>query len=138
MPARSGNASVEATTLGVLGSMLVEEGRTDEALPLLAQAYRRHRDNGDDLEVATDFVRIAEALASLGRFTEAVEFIGLSAPFPEELGMSPPAWVERMAERALVPAREQLGPAEFDEAQERGRRLDPDVAVAAATRKPTG
>lgn len=68
----------------------------------------------------------------MGRAEEAVELASLSAALREELGATIP-WVERGAEKTLVDAKQQLDPATFQEAWERGRRLTPDAAVALAT-----
>ena len=66
-----GNRAVEATTLGVLGTILVESGRPGEAFPFLEQAYRLHRDLGDAVEVSVDVFRFAAALEGIGRPEEA-------------------------------------------------------------------
>jgi predicted ATPase/class 3 adenylate cyclase len=130
-----GNRAVEATTLGVLGTILVESGRPGEALPILEQAYGLHRDLGEAVEVSVDVWRFAAALAGMGRPGEAVELASLSAALREELGAR--TWVERKTEETLATAREQLDPAAFDAAWERGKRLTPDDAVAIALRRPS-
>jgi predicted ATPase/class 3 adenylate cyclase len=127
-----GNRAVEATTLGVLGTILVESGRPSEAFPFLEQAYRLHRDLGEAIEVSVDVWRFAAALAGMGRPGEAVELASLSAALREELGAR--TWVERKMEETLTTAREQLDPAAFEAAWERGKRLTPDAAVATALR----
>jgi predicted ATPase/class 3 adenylate cyclase len=127
-----GNRAVEATTLGVLGTILVESGRPSEAFPVLEQAYRLHRDLGEAVEVSVDVWRFAAALVGMGRPGEAVELASLSAALREELGAR--TWVERKTEETLAMAREQLDPAEFERAWERGKRLTPDAAVAKARR----
>jgi len=123
------NPGVEATTLAVLGTILIDEGRPEEAFPLLESAYGLHRDLGESLEVATDLSRLAAALAATGETEQAVELSSLSDALREELGARVP-WVERMAEETLASVREQLDPAAFDHAWDRGRRLTLDNAVA--------
>jgi predicted ATPase/class 3 adenylate cyclase len=130
-----GNRAVEATTLGVLGTILVESGRPGEALPILEKAYGLHRDLGEAVEVSVDVWRFAAALAGMGRPEEAVELASLSAALREELGAR--TWVERKTEETLATAREQLDPAEFEAAWERGKRFTPDDAVAIALRRPS-
>ena len=125
-----GNRAVEATTLGVLGTILVESGQPSEAFPFLEQAYRLHRDLDEAIEVSIDAWRLAAALAGIGRAEEAVELASLSASLREELGAR--TWVERKTEETLATAREQLDTATFDAAWERGSRLTPDAAVATA------
>jgi hypothetical protein len=83
--------------------------------------------------VATDLSRLAAALAATGETEQAVELSSLSDALREELGARVP-WVERMAEETLASVREQLDPAAFDHAWERGRRLTLDNAVAMAFR----
>ncbi|HUF59824.1 MAG TPA: tetratricopeptide repeat protein [Actinomycetota bacterium] len=125
-----GNRVLEATTLGVLGTILVEDGRADDAFPFLEQAYRLHRDLGEALEVSVDVWRFAEALASLGRWESMVELASLSTALREEHGER--TWVERKKEETLAAARRQLDPSAFDRAWERGERLTPDDAVGKA------
>jgi predicted ATPase len=127
-----GNQAVEATTLGVLGSILIDGGRAGEAFPYLEQAYQLHRELGESIEVSIDLWRFAEALTAVGRAEEAIELVSLSVALREELGARAP-WVERGAEKTLVDLKEQLDPAAFQEAWERGRRLAPNTAVAMAT-----
>ena len=127
-----GNPGIQATTLTVLGTILIEEGRAEDAFPLLEEGYRVHLDLGESLEVATDLSRFAAALAAMGEAEQAVELSSLSDALREELGARVP-WVERLAEQTITDVRGQLDPARFEEAWERGRRLTPDDAVAMAT-----
>ena len=126
----AGNRVLEATTLGVLGTILVEDGRAEEAFPFLEQAYRLHRDLGEALEVSVDVWRFAEALASLGRWENSVELVSLSTALREEHGER--TWVERKKEATLTAARHQLDREAFERAWDRGERLTPDGAVAKA------
>jgi hypothetical protein len=127
----SGNPGIEATTLAVLGTILVDEGRPEDAFPPLEAAYRLHRDLGESLEVATDLARLAATLAGIGATEHAVELSSLSDALREELGARVP-WVERIAETALASLREQVDPSVFEQAWDRGSRLTPDEAVARA------
>jgi tetratricopeptide (TPR) repeat protein len=125
-----GNRVLEATTLGVLGTILVEDGRAEDALPLLEQGYRLHRDLGEALEVSVDVWRFAEALASLGVWESTVELASLSTALREEHGER--TWVERKTEEVLAVARQQLDPSDFERAWQRGERLTPEGAVGIA------
>jgi hypothetical protein len=116
-----------------LGTIAVDEGRPEDAFPLLEAGYRIHRDLGESLEVATDLSRFAAALASVGEGEKAVELSSLSDALREELGARVP-WVERLAEQARGEAQAQLDPRAFERAWERGKRLTPDAAVAKARR----
>jgi non-specific serine/threonine protein kinase len=111
--------------------ILIDEGRPNDAFPLLEAAYRLHRDLGESLEVATDLGRFAAGLAAMGEAERALEVSSLSDSLREELGARVP-WVERIAEHTLARVREELDPAAFDLAWERGKRLTPDDAVAKA------
>jgi predicted ATPase/class 3 adenylate cyclase len=126
-----GNAGVEATTLGVLGGILLDEGRAEEAFPYIEQGYRMHAEIGDAQEVAVDILRFAKALAGVGRVEEAAELASLAEALRTELGMHQP-WIIREAEQTVANIKQQVDPAVFQEAWERGKRLTPDAAVAMA------
>lgn len=86
---------------------------------------------------AYDFVGISAALGSDATRTTQCGTCGreiaveIQGGDPGELGVRTP-WVERGAERTLMGLKEQLDPAPFQEAWERGRRLTPEAAVAMA------
>jgi tetratricopeptide (TPR) repeat protein len=126
-----GNRALEGTTLGVLGTILVAEGRAQESFAFLEQAYRLHGEVGQPVEASVDVWRFAEALAAVDRAEEAVELSSLSAALREEIGTGVP-WVDRKMGELLDDLRERLDPAAFDRAWDRGKRLSPDVAVAMA------
>jgi predicted ATPase/class 3 adenylate cyclase len=126
---QAGNEAMEATTLGVLGSILIDDGRPTEAFPYLDQAYRLHRDLGDPVEVPIDVLRFAEALAGIGREEEAAELVSLSKALREELGVTSP-WVEKRTKETIAFLRQRLDRATFEEAWERGKRLTLDAAQA--------
>jgi predicted ATPase/class 3 adenylate cyclase len=126
-----GNRALEGTTLGVLGTILVADGRAQESFAFLEQAYRLHGEVGQPVEASVDVWRLAEALAAVDRPEEAVGLASLSAALREEIGTGVP-WVDRKMGVLLDDLRERLGPAAFDRAWERGKRLAPDDAVAIA------
>jgi predicted ATPase/class 3 adenylate cyclase len=126
-----GNEAVEAVTLGVLGSILLEGGHAEEALPYLEQAYRRHVELGEPVEVATDLWRFAKAMERLDRVEVATELLSLSETLREEQGIRVP-WVEREAAVVLQAVRQRLDSDTFEQVWERGKRLTPDAAVADA------
>jgi len=126
-----GNRAIEGTTLGVLGTILVAEGRALEAFSFIEQAYRLHGETAQSIEASVDLWRFAEALAAVDRAEEAVELASLSAALREELGASIP-WVDRKMGEVLDDLRGRLDPAAFERAWERGKRLTPDTAVARA------
>ena len=126
-----GNRDVEAATLAVLGSILIDDGHPADSFPYLKQAYRLHRELGWPFDVATDVLWFAGALAEIGRAEDAAELLSLGAALHEEVGTRLP-WIERETEKTLLIVREQLEPAAFEAAWERGKRLTPDAAVAKA------
>jgi predicted ATPase/class 3 adenylate cyclase len=123
-----GNRGVEATTLGVLGGILLDQGRAHEAFPYLEQAYRMDAESGATLDVAVDLWRFAKALGGVGRAEEAAQLAALSDALREELGSRVP-WVEREADRTIADVKAQLGPDVFGAAWERGKRLSIERAV---------
>ena len=126
-----GNTGVEATTLGVLGGILLDEGRTHEAFPYIEQAYRMDADSGATLDVAVDLWRFAKALGDVGRSEEATQLASLSDALREELGSRVP-WIEREADKTIARVKAQLDPDTFREAWERGKRLPIERAVEMA------
>ena len=126
-----GNRSIEGTTLGILGAILVAEGRAPEAFAFLEQAHRLHLEVDQPIEASIDLWRFAEALAAVDRAEDAVGLASLSAALREELGASIP-WVERKMNAVLDDLRTRLDPAAFERAWEQGKRLTPDAAVAMA------
>jgi predicted ATPase len=126
-----GNRALEGSTLSVLGTILVSEGRAGEGFPLIERAYRLHREVDQPMEASVDLWRLAEALAAIDRAGEAVELASLSAALREEIGAGIP-WVDRKMTEVLDDLRERLDPAAFERAWERGKRMTPDAAVAMA------
>jgi len=126
-----GNRAIEGTTLGVLGTILVAEGRALEAFSFIEQAYRLHEETGQSVQASVDLWRLAEALAAVDRPEEAVGLASLSEVLREELGASVP-WVNRKMGEMLDDLRGRLDPAAFEQAWEGGKRLSPDTAVATA------
>jgi hypothetical protein len=126
-----GNRALEGSTLGMLGTVLVAEGRAHEGFPYIEQAYRLHREVDQPVEASIDLWRFAEALAAVDRAEEAVELASLSAALREEIGTGVP-WVDRKMTAVLGDLRERLDLAAFERAWEQGKRITPDAAVAMA------
>jgi predicted ATPase/class 3 adenylate cyclase len=127
-----GDEDVEALALGVLGTMYVTyEGRVQDALPMLKEAYRIHRDLGDRVAIMTDLCRFAGALAAVGRAEAAVRLLSSSEALREEIGASVP-WITRMNEETLTTIRTQLDEAAFAAAWDQGQAVTADEAVALA------
>jgi predicted ATPase/class 3 adenylate cyclase len=126
------DGEVEALTLAVLATMYVlYEGRVKDALPMLGEAYRIHRDLGERLAIMGDLYRFAGALAVAGKAGKAARLLSSAEVLREEFGSDVP-WIREMNEGTLATVRAQLDEAAFSEASEQGRKLTPDEAVALA------
>jgi len=128
----SGNRLMEARSLGSLGAVLGDEGRLDESLPLLAEAYRLDRELGDPGEIVLDLYRLACALAAAARPEPAARLLSRGDALQDEVATALPGWGVAMRERALALVREQLHEDALAEAQEQGRALTADEAVELA------
>ncbi len=126
------DGQVEALTLAVLATMYVlYEGRVKDALPMLGEAYRIHRDLGERLAIMTDLYRFAGALAAAGKAGKAARLLSSAEALREEFGSDVP-WIRKMNEGTLATIRARLDEAAFDEAWKQGRILTADEAVALA------
>jgi predicted ATPase/class 3 adenylate cyclase len=126
---------IEATALGVLAQYALNEGQVDEAVPMLKEAHRIHRDRRDLPDRYWDAVvicRFARALALEGRAETAARLLSCSEAQFEEIGVSAEAWLAEINERTLTMIRTRLDEAALAEAREQGRRLTADDAVSLA------
>ena len=122
---------IAGRSLVALAGYALDEGRPQEALPMLKEAYRLHRDLGDLGGIPMIVCNFAGLLASAGRADGATRVLSSSETLLEEMGSSP-EWLRRMKEEMLATIRAQLDEAAFDEAWEQGRALTADEAVALA------
>jgi predicted ATPase len=127
---------MEARALATLAQFATDEGRPQDALAMLKDAYHLDREFGDPLEIDTDLICFARALAFSGREGTAVQLLSRSETMREELGITHPAWVNAMKDEAMSRARAQLDEAEFAVAWEQGRTVTVDEAVALALNSP--
>ncbi len=131
----SGDEFIEARSLGVLAQYALDEGRVDEAVPMLKEAHRIHRDRRDHPDRYWNAVivcRFARALALEGRAAPAALLLSCFEALLEELGVSAEGWLAKNTELTLSTIRGQFDEAAFAEAWERGRTLSVDEAVALA------
>ncbi|MDP9251535.1 MAG: hypothetical protein M3O80_00895, partial [Chloroflexota bacterium] len=130
----AGNRRVEALSLGALAMLAVDEGRLQDGLVGLQQAYRIDRADGYRLEIAHDLYRFARTLASAGQWRAAAQLFSKGEALREETGDSLGSWsvIEAKLEDTLTASRAHLGEAAFAEAWEEGRALSLDDAVALA------
>ena len=127
-----GDEHIEASTLGALAMIAVDEGRVDDAISMLKESHRIRRDLRDPIGIARDLCRVARVLASVERAGAAARLLSSSKALHEELGASLRPWLAQMNEETLRTVRVQLDEAAFAEAWEEGRKLTPDQAVALA------
>lgn len=127
-----GNEHIEASTLGALAMIAVDQGRVDDALSMLKESHRIHRDFGDPIGIARDLCRVARVLAAVGRAETAARLLSGSMALHEELGASLRPWLAQMNAETLTAVREHLDETAFAGAWEEGRALTADKAVALA------
>ena len=133
--ARAGaHGYVEALSLGALAdNFVVEEGRLDDAVLMLTEAYRINRELGTpQLQAAMDLSRLARSLALAGRSVAAVRILASAEAVYEEMGANPRRpFVEKNEQtRGLV--KPKLDELTFAQAWEQGRAMSPEHAVALA------
>ena len=130
----AGYRRIEALSLGALAMLAVDEGRLQDGLASLKEAYRIDRAYGYRLEVALDLCLFARTLARSGTWRVAARLVSKSEALREETGHSLGSWavMEAKLEETLAAVRVHLDEAAFAEAWEQGRALSLDDAVALA------
>ena len=132
----TGDEFVEARSLGVLGSYLLDEGRVDDAVPFLEEGYRLHRARADLLPdrywAGIMVCRFARALVLAARHATAARLISCFEAISEEIEGTVEPWVAEMNRETLTAIRRQIDDAVFSEAWEEGKALSADEAVALA------
>ncbi len=122
----------EARALAVLAQFATDEGRPQDALALLNEAYHIDRELRDSRDIAEDLIRFARTLALAERAEAAVRLLASSHAMQEEFGIASPAYITAFKEEALATIRAQLDEGALAEAWEEGRVLTADEAVALA------
>ena len=125
------NERIEASTLGVLATIALEEGRVAEAASMLKTSLRIHDRLGDFLDTAVDLARFAVVLARQGKGLTAARLLGSLGSARDEIGLRR-AVVDELSEEALAIARGQVDAAALDDASEQGRTLTVPEAVTLA------
>jgi hypothetical protein len=129
------NKLIEARSRSSLGMLAIEEGRIDESIEMLGEAYRLVRDVDERHQIAVGLCRFARALLMLGRAEAATKLLAKADLLRREIGLVPRSWVvtEAKCDETLSAARAQLDNAAFAGAWEQGLALSIDDAVAIAT-----
>jgi non-specific serine/threonine protein kinase len=128
-----GDETTEAQSVAVLGQYALDDGRVDEALPLLARAHRHHRAQSDLNNRYWDAVlicRLARAAVLKVRSADAAEILSCAESLFEELELHVPSWVTAMNEATLAMIHAALDDASFADAWDRGKKLTADDALA--------
>jgi ATP/maltotriose-dependent transcriptional regulator MalT len=125
------NKRIEASTLGVLAEIAVNEDRVEEASSMLEASLRVHRGLGDLLDTAVDLCRFASVLAREGKAGMAIRLISSVEAQGEVIGARREVLGE-LNEKTLTNLHAQLDDAAFAAAWEHGRTLTLDEAVALA------
>jgi predicted ATPase/class 3 adenylate cyclase len=126
------NDRMEAITLGALAMDAVDDGRLGEALPMLKESNRLHRELGDPVQTALDVFRFAALLAAKRRPTTAARVFSSSDALCDEMGFDLRSWDPEFVEGTLTTIRAQLDEAAFAQVWEEGRAMTADQAVALA------
>jgi hypothetical protein len=122
------NPRIEASTLGSLAAIALEEGRLDDALGMLVESLRLHQGLGDSLDTAIDLCRAAVALTQAQKPAAAVRIVASFEGLRQDLsarGIS----LAKTNDETLAATRAQLDAEAFAKAWEQGRQLTSDEAL---------
>jgi predicted ATPase/class 3 adenylate cyclase len=131
----TGDRFVEARSLGVLGTFLLDEGRVDDAVPLLEESYRLHRkglNHPDRYSGGIVLCRFARALVLAGRLAGAAQLLACYERHSDELEVTEEDWVTEMNRETLTVIHARLDDAAFLAAWDEGKALSEDEAVELA------
>ena len=129
------NERIEASTLGVLATIALEEGRVGDAASMLKTSLGIHSRLGDFLDTAVDLCRFAVVLARQGDAVTAARLLASLEALGDEIG-SRRRIVEELSEETITIVREQVDEAALAEAWEEGRTLTLAEAVTLAVAEP--
>jgi predicted ATPase len=121
----------EGIALFGLANIAVDQGRLEDAVPLLEDGQRIFRELGDLLAIADGVGRFARILALADEPATAARVLSSSTALLEQIGAMPP-YVANVKEQTLALVRARLDDAAFADAWARGRTLTADEAVALA------
>lgn len=133
-----GDTFVEARALGIIAQFDIDEGRLDEAIPLLVQAHRIHRDRRtgpDEYWDAIAVARFASIADVKGEIEVAMRLVGCCEAAFEELAVNAlqlEPWLEEMIEAKQQAARATIGEEAAAILAQEGRKLSVDEGVKLA------
>lgn len=131
----AGDEFIEAKSLGSLAQYALDENCVDDAIPMLERAHRIHRNRRDQPDQYWDAIlvcRFARALALTGQPSAAVQLLSCFERLFEHIGAHPEAWMAEMNQVTIDALGDRLDVAATAKAQQRGRALTADAAVALA------
>ena len=124
----TGNKRMEASSLGALADYAIEEERVDDAIALLRESLRIHRELGDVLDTGVDLCRFAAALAAAGDAVTAARLLASFGAAPDEVDKGRFS-VDQLNDETTVRIRRQLSEDVFAEACAEGNELTLDQAL---------
>lgn len=133
----TGNARIEASTLGHLAEIALHDDRLDDAISMLEESLAIHRRVGDRLDAAVDLCRYAGAITGSGRAQTAARLLSGFESWHDDVGPLRRSWVAELNRSTLAAVRTQLGEAAFAEAWDDGRRLTVQEAITLALDTPS-
>ena len=122
-------------SLHYLGDCALWRGDAKEAVGMYAQSLRAALDYGNEMEAATEMQGMAMGLVGSGREKEGLRLYGASCARCAELqttALDEIAFWVKFREKYLPPARERIGAAAAVEAEQEGRAMDWQKALAYA------
>jgi predicted ATPase/DNA-binding SARP family transcriptional activator len=125
------NDRIEASTLGALAMIALDEDRLEDAASLLKSSLRIHETLRDVLDTAVDLCRFASVLARQGRAATAARLLASFESLGDEVGIRR-SGVAEMNETTLAAIRTQLDDAAIAETWEQGLKLTVGEAVTLA------
>ncbi|MDQ3964228.1 MAG: hypothetical protein M3277_10015 [Actinomycetota bacterium] len=126
-----GNETVEALSLMGLGSLALDQDRSNDAIMLLTESLQMWRDAGDLLMLGRNLRTMADAFVRVGEAECAARLLARGALLFEEAG-GQGRWFTDLVEEIANSLQDRLGDRAFAQAWEQGRALTIDEAVALA------
>jgi len=125
------NDRMEASTLGALAMIALDESRIEDAASMLERSLHIHDGLRDVLDTAVDLCRFAAVLARQGQAATAARLLASFESLGDEVGVRR-SGVADLNETTLGTVRTELDDAAVAEAWEQGRKLTVGEAVALA------